>query len=213
MKVVADRVRVVLALLGPLGAGSRVLLLRLVGRFGWKTVAAGALVAVYAAARYRTWIVWALLAWSIAAWMHAPQNTDEEPGGKEEETAPEGAEEPPADPFPGIVRDLIGDAPGVHLKTLLNHLHDTGLDPACTMADVTAALTRRRIPIRASVRDAEQRVNRGVHRADLEAWSEARSPVPAVALSKTRSNIATTALSSDVAESATDVATPPTLAE
>lgn len=206
----ADRVRALLPLLGPLGAGSRVLLLRLVGRFGWKAVLAGAAVLAYAADRHRKWI-WAGLAVLCAlAWMHAP-NRDEEQAGEEQPPAA------PEDPFPSMVWDLIGDAPGVHIKRIVEWLHETELDTACTAADVRAGLTRRGIPMRASVwgldRDGEKRVNQGVHKADLQAWLEGRSPTTSVPLSKTCSNPTTTALTSGVANPATDVATPPTPAE
>ncbi|MES9522439.1 hypothetical protein [Streptomyces capoamus] len=207
IRAAADRVRAVLALLGPVGAGSRLLLLGLVGRFGWKTVALGGLAVMYVAARYRTWVIWLVIGWCVAALLHAPkvgaqavEQTGEEPPG-----------EAPADPLPDILQTLIGEAPGVHLKAIVQHLHQEGLDTTCTTADVTAALDRRRIPIRASVRDAAGRVNRGVHRDDLKAWIEARSPSAPVPLAKTRSSSATTAVSCDVADTATDVATPPTL--
>ncbi|NUO42404.1 MAG: hypothetical protein HOV82_10230 [Streptomyces sp.] len=209
MRALADRVRALLALLGPLGAGSRVLLLRLVERFGWQTALAGAAVAVFAAFRYRTAIAWMLAAWCVAAWMHAPDEG--------EQPAVEAGEQPPAetpeDPFPGMVWDLICDAPGVHLKRVVEWLHETGLDTTCTVAEVRAGLTRRQIPVRASVRDAAGRVNQGVHRDDLKAWLDAHSPAAPAPLPKTRSNPATTALTSDVATPATGVATPPALTE
>jgi len=200
-----DTVRAVLALLGPLGAGSRVLLLRLIGRFGWKAVFAGGAITVFALFRYRTVFGWVLVVWCAAAWMHAPSDDEEQPEeAGEEEPAVE-----PEDPFPGMVWDLIGDAPGVHIKQVVQWLHETGLDTACTAADVTAGLTRRQIPIRPSVRSADGRVNKGVHRDDLEEWLQARSPALPVPLSKTRSSPATTALTSGVADAPTGVATPP----
>ncbi|MBA4865934.1 hypothetical protein H1V43_32235 [Streptomyces sp. PSKA54] len=206
MRRLADRVRAALALLGPLGTGTRALLLRLIGQFGWKTVGAGAAVAVYTALRYRTWIAWMIAAWCVAAWMHAPDETAE----------PEGEQPPaeaPMDPLPDILWELIGDAPGVHLKTVVEHLHESGLDTTCDRAAVRAALGRRGIPVRGSVREADQRVNQGVHRADLKAWEEARSPAAVEASPKTRSNPATTPVTCDVAEPATAVATPPTPAD
>ena len=209
MRTLADRVRAVLALVGPVGAGSRVLLLRLLGRYGWKAVGIGALAVVYVAVRYRTWVIWLIVGWSVAALVHAPKDGGEVVEQEEEELPAEA----PADPLPGILQALIDEAPGVHLKTVVQHLHDSGQDTTCTTADVTAALDRRRIPIRASVRDATGRVNRGVHRDDLEAWIEARFPTAPVPLSKARSSAATTAATSDVAEAATDVATPPTAHE
>jgi hypothetical protein len=202
---IADQARALLALLGPLGAGSRELLLRLIGRFGWRAVLTGAAVIVFAVVRYRTAFGWLLAAWCVAAWMHAP-SSDEEAGEEQPLAAP-------ADPFPGMVRDLIGDAPGVHIKTVVAWLHETGLDTDCTTADVTAGLTRRQIPIRSSVRDANGRVNKGVHRDDLEEWLKARSPASPAALPKGRSKPVATALTSGVADDATAVATPPTPAD
>lgn len=202
----ANQLRALLPLLGQLGPGSRALLLRLVDRFGWKTVLTGAAVAVFATVRYRTAFGWLLAVWCAAAWMHAPSNDQERPAEAGEEDLPAA----PEDPFPGMVWDLIGDAPGVHIKRVVEWLHETGLDTVCTAADVTAGLTRRQIPIRPSVRDATGRVNKGVHRDDLEEWLQAHSPAVPAALSKACSYSATTALTSDVADAPTDVATPST---
>ncbi|MFC8832337.1 hypothetical protein ACFT8V_03945 [Streptomyces griseoincarnatus] len=201
---IADQVRALLPLLGQLGTGSRALLLRLIGRFGWRAVLVGAAVMVFAVVRYRAAFGWLLAAWCAAAWMHAPSGTEEQRPEAGEKAAPAA----PEDPFPGMVRDLIGDAPGVHIKTVVAWLHETGLDTTCTPADVTAGLTRRQIPIRASVRDADGRVNKGVHRDDLEEWLKARSPAASASLSKGRSNPVATALTSGVADDATAVATP-----
>ncbi|MER7801235.1 hypothetical protein ABTX71_12980 [Streptomyces parvulus] len=205
----ADRIRAALPLLGSLCAGSRALLLRLVGRFGWKAVAVAGVFAVYAVARYRAVFVWLLAGWCVAAWMHAP--------GEDEQPAEEAGEQPPAeafhDPLPGILWDLIGDAPGVHVKRVVAWLHENGWEEDSSTADVRAGLARRGIPLRASVRDAAGRVNQGVHREDLEAWEKARFPASPAALSKSCSNAATTPLTSDVADAATAVATPPTPAD
>ncbi|MER6832687.1 hypothetical protein ABT320_01635 [Streptomyces cellulosae] len=205
----ADQVRALLPLLGQLGAGSRALLLRLISRFGWRAVLVGAAITVFAVVRYRAAFGWLLAAWCIAAWMHAPSGTEEQPAEAGEKAAPEA----PADPFPGMIRDLMGDAPGVHIKTVVAWLHETGLDTTCTAADVTVGLTRRQIPIRASVRDAAGRVNKGVHRDDLEEWLEARSPTAPADAPKGRSKPVATALTSGVADAATAVATPPTPAD
>lgn len=204
----ADKVRALLPLLGSLGAGSRILLLRLAARLGWKGTLAALVVAGYAVARYRTAFAWMLAAWCVAAWMHAPD--------REEQPAAEAGEQPPVetptDPLPSLLWDLIGEAPGVHVKGIVEHLHETGRDPTCQPADVRAALGRRGIPVRASVRDAAGRVNQGVHRDDLTTWEQALSPAAPAPLSKARSNPATTPLTSGVADAATTVATPPTSA-
>lgn len=126
------------------------------------------------------------------------------------EDAEPAAREAPVDPLPGILWDLIGEAPGVHLPSIVRHLHQTGLDRACDRAAVRAALGRRGIPIRPSVREADGRVNQGVHRDDLKGWEEALSQARAEAEPRARSYPATTALTSDVADPATAVATPST---
>ncbi|WP_320784174.1 hypothetical protein [Streptomyces sp. CRN 30] len=84
-------------------------------------------------------------------------------------------ENAPVDPLPGLLWQLIGTAPGVHLKTVTEHLAEAARKahrPAPTQADVEAALGALRIPLRRAVgaRDSEgrRRTNRGVHRDDLQ---------------------------------------------
>lgn len=176
------------------------------GRF--YTLVGGVVVAGYAAVRYPVPAgTLEAVGWCVAAWMHAPAPEPEE---EPLEQAGEQPAPPPADPLPGLLWDLIGDAPGVHLKTVVEHLHETGLDTDCDRAAVRAALTRRGIAFKGSVREADNRVNEGVHRDDLQAWEEARSPTPPAVLSKTRSDPVATALTCDVANPATPIATPPT---
>jgi hypothetical protein len=88
--------------------------------------------------------------------------------------------EAPADPLPALMWRLIGDASGVHLKTLTEALAEAAVGAgqrAPSKADVEAALEARNIPLRPSVRDTREKVNRGVHRVDLQAWESALSPV------------------------------------
>ncbi|MFE2353456.1 hypothetical protein [Streptomyces parvulus] len=205
----ADKVRALLPLLGSLGAGSRALLLRLTDRFGWKAVFAAGVVAVYAVARYRAAFVWLLAVWCAAAWMHTPREDEQPP----EETGEQPTAEAFHDPLPGILWDLIGDAPGVHVKRVVAWLHENGWEEGSSAADVRAGLARRGVPLRASVRDAAGRVNQGVHRDDLEAWEKAHSPAPPAAPSETRSYGPATPLTSGSYEAATAVATPPTPAD
>lgn len=150
-----DRVRAALGLLGPLGAGTRVLLLRLVGRFGWKTVLIGTAVVVYASFRYRTWIWWMLAAWCAAAWMHAPA-----PVEADEETAGEDPAEHDPHDVVDLVRDLIGDDRGVLLTALRSPLH------AADTRAVREALTAADVRVREGVRTAGGN-GPGVHRDDL----------------------------------------------
>lgn len=203
-----DHVRAALSLLDPLSAGSRAVLLRLAGRFGWGPVVLGSGVAVYAAFRYRTWIAPILLAWCVAAWMHAPEPDRDAGEAVEEEPAGE-----PADPFPGILWNLIADAPGVHVKTVAEHLHAAAPEAGCDRAAVRAALAARRIPVRGSVRGADGRVNEGVHRADLEVWEKGLSSPGSKPAPGACSGPVATPLTSGVAEGPTGVATPPTAPE
>lgn len=170
----ADRVRALLALLGPVSAGSRVLLLRLIGRFGWKGAVVGAVLAVYAAARYRTWIAWMLVVWCAAAWMHAPETTDASPAEEgEQQPAPTGGREA----ITGLMLDLMGDSHGVHLKTVLAHLQDHGQWEGKKVADLRVHLEALGIPV-----DPKLKVDgvptRGVSRAALEALSPAAETSP-----------------------------------
>lgn len=100
------------------------------------------------------------------------------------EAEPERAEEPPTDPLVILLWRLIGDAPGTHLKTLVEHLEkgaaEVGQEPP-SKAEVEAKLAALNVPLRPSVRDVHGRVNRGVHRADLQAAlapSPAEEPAP-----------------------------------
>lgn len=160
MRYLADRVRALLALLGPLGAGFRILLLRLVARFGWKTVIVTATVLLYAANRYRTWIPYGLAIACAAAWMHAPKTVEQDDEEADDETAGEDPAEPdPADVL-DLLRDLIGDDRGILLTALR-----TPLQAADTRA-VREALAEAGIRVREGVRTAGGN-GPGVHRDDL----------------------------------------------
>ena len=168
MGALADRVRVVLALLGPLGAGSRVLMLRLLTRFGWWPVACGVAVAAYAMNRYRTWIVWMLLAWCAVAWMHAPSGDADAPGDGAEKSTEAAAGEGARDDILALLYELIGDAHGVHLRTVLAHLQEYGHWEGKTVADLRQHLEALGIPVQLKVKVAGT-PTRGVLKADLDA--------------------------------------------
>ncbi|MFF9123179.1 hypothetical protein ACF09J_07755 [Streptomyces sp. NPDC014889] len=156
-------------------------------------------VAIWAAAHYSQWVTWAMviaLAAAVVTFMpassidrivdrferrHAPTATEPD--------APEAEEEPqqPADPLTTLLWQLIGDAPGVHLKTLVKVLAEAATRqgrPAPTRAHVEAELEARRIPLRPSVRDARGKVNRGVHRDDLAAALQTPPPAPGQGLAQ-----------------------------
>lgn len=204
-------------LTGILGPGAWI-----AARVGTATAWGVHIVAVWAVGYYGGWVAAGIvLVWLLAIAAFVPreyldrlaaaiEQRDEYTSAAPDEAVEEPAAAAPVDPLPGILWQLIGEAPGVHLPSIVRHLHQTGLDRACDRAAVRAALGRRGIPIRPSVREADGRVNQGVHRVDLEAWEEDPSPAAAEAGPKTRSSAATTALTSDVAGAATGVATPPT---
>lgn len=201
MARLADRVRAALALLGPLGAGLRVLLLRLIGRFGWKAVLIGGAVLLYTANRYRTWIPYGLALACAAAWMHVPDEDEKEAGESAAEATNQEPEVTSVDPLPSLLWKLIGEAPGAHVKALTEHLNAAAPGASFDRPAVRAALAARGIPIRPSVRDVAGRVNEGVHRDDLEAWEKALSPAAPKALPEARSEPVATAVTCDVAES------------
>lgn len=158
-------VAVLRALLVPLGPGARALLLRLLGRFGRKPVVAGAVLVVYAAVRYRTWIVWILLGLAAAAWMHAPDPAKDQPDEAGEQPAA-----PDTEAVRRLLLDLIGDGNGVHLRAVLAHLQEHGQWGEKTVADLRQHLEALGIPVQPKVKIGGV-PTRGVLRADLEALS------------------------------------------
>lgn len=83
---------------------------------------------------------------------------------------------PPAAPVPGgereavrrLLLDLLGDAPGVHLKTVLAHLQAHGQWEGKTVADLRVHLQALGIPVRPKVKVGGT-PTRGVLRVDLDA--------------------------------------------
>lgn len=152
------------------------------------------IVALWATGQYSLWVTYGIgiaLTLAVVAFMpHAPldrltariERRDREAAAEHLEqpsTTPDRG--PSADPLPALLWQLIGEAPGVHRKTLTEVLAQAlgeGSAEALTEAAVEEALTARGIPLRPSVRDARKKVNRGVHRDDLTAWEKALSPTP-----------------------------------
>lgn len=159
-----------------------------------------------------------LITWAIAAWIHAPTTASRLPPNKpvtdpaeepDDDTPTEEIHSPNEDRLPGILDHLIGDTRGVHLPAIVNHLHTTGLDTTCTRPDVRAALDRRGIPTRPSVK-VDGKVNEGVHREDLDAWLKALPDHIPKEAPQTAPTPATTVLTSDVAKPTTPTTAPPT---
>lgn len=171
MGALADRVRVVLALLEPLGAGSRVLLRCLIGRWGFWWVAGGAGVTVYTVNTHHHWTAWIVAAWCVAAWMHAPDaaKTDAPQSAEPDKTEPT---EPHGEAWRAFVVRAIGDRQGVHLRDLLDMLHQTGHHLDWEVADVRRVCEAAGIPVRNRVRVRGLGVTVGIHRNDLPSPSE-----------------------------------------
>ncbi|MFF3497394.1 hypothetical protein ACFYWS_39385 [Streptomyces sp. NPDC002795] len=153
----AARTRALLDLLARLGPGSQALLLRLIGRFGWGPVLCAAVVTVYAAARYRTWIAWGVLAWCAVAWAHAPNETPAEDDEQDAEEAPVAPD--PAD-ITDVVRDVIGPGRGALLTALVGPL---GVADTKAVRELLAAAD---IPLRPGVRTPGGN-GPGVHTDDM----------------------------------------------
>ncbi len=124
---------------------------------------------------------------------------------------PTPGEEPAAPPIVAVMWGLIGDAPGVHLKTLAATLQEAlpeGVEEVVDKAAVRAKLAALRIPTKGSVRDAAGRVNEGVHRTDLKAWEAALPDHSPDTPTGARSDPGSDALTSEVAERRKVAATP-----
>jgi hypothetical protein len=118
--------------------------------------------ALYGIVRAVPWLMWLVTgAWLRAAWKAGKLST---------ETAEEEPDEAPAEPGRDAVltllTDLIADRPGVHLATVLAHLHERGQGEGWTVTDVRARLAALGVPSRRSVK-VDRRVAWGVHRDDL----------------------------------------------
>lgn len=95
-------------------------------------------------ALWRAWRAWPWLPWIAApfwlrlAWKASP--AEEEP-----DEVPPGPD--PADAIRALLWQLIGDAPGVHLRDVLAHLHKHGHHPTWKVADLRRHLERHGIPV------------------------------------------------------------------
>lgn len=96
-----------------------------------------------------------------------PESTEVDPSDEEHET-------PTEDRLITLVRHLIGDRYGVHLRDVVEALNQASPERQFTAPEVRAALEQRGVPTRAKVRapqggikGAPEAVTRGVHRDDL----------------------------------------------
>lgn len=127
-------------------------------------------------------LMWLLSAgWLLAAWRTGRTPTADAADEPEEET--------PAAPDIEAVRALLleamGDAPAVHLSTVLTHLRQKGQGEGWTVADLRARLEALGIPVHPKVKAAGKGPTRGVRRVDL-----VPSPAPAQEMSTAASTAA-----------------------
>lgn len=148
------------------------------------------LVALWAACYYGAWVTWCVvlgLAVAIVTFMPRDPvdrltNRLEHVGTPQPDTPAQGTPATPGppsvDPLVALMWKLIAGASGVHLKTLTAVLaaaaEKEGNEPP-SKALIEAALTTRGIPLRESVRDTRRKINKGVHREDLQAWEQTLS--------------------------------------
>jgi hypothetical protein len=115
--------------------------------------------------------------WCWAAWRAAPA------------PAPAATESPidadPAEPVRALLRELIGDAPGVHLNTVLKHLQEHGHHPTWKVADLRRHIEALGIPVDPKLKLAGT-PTRGVRREALTATprpaADGMSPAPSPAV-------------------------------
>jgi hypothetical protein len=169
---------------------------------------------VWAAGFYGGWVaVGVIAAWVAAILLFMPREAKDRAAAWVErrvstKDGEETAEKDPVNALAAVTWKLIGEAPGVHLKTLAERLQAAAPDEVVDRAAVRAKLGALGIPVRVSVRDAARRVNEGVHRDDLEAWEKALpAPSPDAAPGPVAAPVAT-AVTCDVADVPTAVATP-----
>lgn len=190
------------------------------GRFGTGAAWTAHFVAVWAVGYYGGWAAfgvvttWLLLVLAFVPREHLDraaavveqlgERRRQAPG----EDVPEAGEGAALHPLVAVLWDLIGDAPGVHLKTLAEHLQAAVPEHPIDRAEVRAKLGALQIPVRGSVRDAAGRVNEGVYGADLRAWQQALPQAGTGTSSEVRSDPVATPLTSDAGNGSDEVATP-----
>ncbi len=113
---------------------------------------------------------WPVILWAIVPlWLWAAVRAIPTP---DEEAPVAPSTEAQREQLHTLVRDLIGDRPGVHLSALLDHLQQHGQGEGWTVSDLKARLPRLGVPVRRSVK-VDKKVAHGVHRDDLPAPSPA----------------------------------------
>lgn len=157
-RYVAGSARWVCASSGPAGRAGRTVLLLVAGLLVWR------------AARLWPGLLWlAAPAWLVAAWRATPDPP--------EDPVKEAPAVPPANAIRALLWQLIGDAPGIHLRDVLAHLHKHDHHPSWTVADLRRHLERHGIPVDPKLKLAGT-PTRGVRRDALGTPPPAAAPSP-----------------------------------
>ncbi|MGY0067703.1 hypothetical protein ACWZEH_12925 [Streptomyces sp. QTS137] len=112
-------------------------------------------------------LMWLLsTGWTLASWRAgrpAAEEHEEEPEEEPAETAPVLDREA----VRTLLLEVMGDAPAVHLRTVLAHLQQRGQWEGRTVGDLRAALEALEIPVQPKVKAPGGGPTRGVRRVDL----------------------------------------------
>lgn len=134
---------------------------------------------------YRGWVAAGLLvAWPLAFLLFIPREYKDRAAAAVERLHVR-ARKPSAVPTPGgereavrrLLLDLIGEAPGVHLRTVLAHLQEHGQWEGKTVADLGVHLRALGVPVQPKVKVAGV-PTRGVLKADLQALPPTKETPP-----------------------------------
>lgn len=129
--------------------------------------------AVLAAGLYIGWRIirqWPALLWAaVPLWIWAAVRAIPDEGPAPAEISAAQREQ-----LHALIRDLIGDRPGVHLSTLLEHLQKHGQGEGWDITLLRTRLPLLGVPVRRSVKVAKK-VAYGVHREDLPQASPAEA--------------------------------------
>ncbi|MFE0801107.1 hypothetical protein [Streptomyces sp. NPDC058812] len=161
----------------------------LAARFGTGTAWAVHVVAGWACLYYGAWAAAGIiLAWLLAVGAFIPREHLEQVANLIERRTEPVPPKPAATVAPGderetvqrLLLDLIGEAHGVHLRTVLAHLQEHGQWGDKTVADLRVHLEALHIPVRPKVKIGGT-PTRGVLRADLTAPSPVEETAPSPA--------------------------------
>lgn len=176
----------------------------------WGYSPTAALITMYSAiaTMWSTLMAIATLIWLPTAYRAATRDplaelSEENPESTETDPSHEDHETPGEDRLVALVRHLIGDRYGVHLRDIVEALNQASTGRQFTAPEVRAALAQRGVPTRAKVRapqggaeGAPEAITRGVHRADLPPAAEAaEAPSPAPSSREPEKPVATIATS------------------